>query len=89
MSWNQVLRPEILVFVVGGVIAVVAIVGHFLNDYAKARSERELKEIMLGQGMSVDEIERVILAGKDFTSKDLPKEQEKRAEAKDEARKAT
>ena len=65
MRLDSLLDPEVLVFVVGGLIAIIAITGHYLNDYFKSRRETELKEKMLEQGRSADEIERILLAGKD------------------------
>ena len=70
MNWDKVLRPEILVFVVGGLIAIVAIVSSAMKSFAKAKLETRLKERLLDQGMSVDEIERILLAGKELTTEE-------------------
>ena len=64
MSFDQLLNPAVLIFLVGGLVAIVAIVGYYLHDYAKGRAENELKQTMLGQGKSAEEIERVLRAGK-------------------------
>ena len=64
MDLEKLLDPAVLVFVVGGSIAIVAIIGGCVTAYAKDRGERQLKQTMLEQGKSVEEIERVILAGK-------------------------
>ncbi|MCZ6793018.1 MAG: hypothetical protein O7J95_05320 [Planctomycetota bacterium] len=70
MNWDKVLRPEILVFVVGGLIAIVAIVSSAMKSFATAKLETRLKERLLDQGMSVDEIERILLAGKELTTEE-------------------
>ncbi len=70
MNFDKLLDPGVLVFVVGGLIAIVAIVGGCVYAYAKDRGERELKQMMLEQGKSVEEIERVLLAGKKLSTKE-------------------
>ena len=70
MNFDKLLDPAVLVFVVGGLVAIVAIVGLCVNVYAKDRGERELKQMMLEQGKSVEEIERVLLAGKKLSTKE-------------------
>ncbi len=70
MDLDKLLDPGVLVFVVGGLIAIVAIVAYYLNDYAKGRGEKELKQMMLEQGKSVEEIERVLLAGKKLSTEE-------------------
>ncbi len=70
MDLDKLLDPTVIVFVVGGLIAIVAIVGGCVNAYAKNRGERELKQMMLEQGKSVEEIERVLLAGKERSTKE-------------------
>lgn len=52
-------NPEIL----AALVPIVAIVGYFWYKTAKTRSNNELKSKMIGRGMSVDEIERVLGAG--------------------------
>ncbi len=70
MWFDKLFDPAVLIWVVGGLIAIVAIVAYYLNDYAKDRGERELKQMMLGQGKSVEEIERVLLAGKKLSTEE-------------------
>ena len=70
MNFDKLFDPGVLVFVVGGLIAIVAIVSVCVSAYAKDRGERELKQIMLEQGKSVEEIERVLLAGKKLSTKE-------------------
>jgi len=65
---DKLLNPAVLIFVVGGLIAIVAIVAYYLHDYAKDRGQKELKQIMLKQGKSVEEIERVLQAGKETST---------------------
>ena len=63
MSLEKLFDPQVLVFLIGGLVAIVAIVGYYLHDYAKGRAENELKQTMLKQGKSAEEIERVLRAG--------------------------
>ena len=70
MNFDKLLDPAVLVFVVGGLIAIVAIVAYYLNGFVKDQGERELKQMMLEQGKSVEEIERVLLAGKKLSAKE-------------------
>ncbi len=65
---DKLLNPAVLIFVVGGLIAIVAIVAYYLHDYAKDRGQKELKQMMLKQGKSVEEIERVLQAGKELST---------------------
>lgn len=43
-------------------IPIVAIIAHYWHRTIKTRSENELKRQMIDQGMSADEIERVLAA---------------------------
>ena len=70
MNFDKLFDPGVLVFVVGGLIAIVAIVCGSVIVYTKGRGERELKQMMLEQGKSVEEIERVLLAGKERSTKE-------------------
>ena len=66
----MLLKPEILLFLVGGLVAIVAIVGHYATAHARTRAEKELKVQMLEMGMPIEDIERVLLAGKELSSKE-------------------
>ncbi len=51
--------------VVGGLaIPLVAIIGGIWHKIAKDNAENDLKRSMIERGMSVDDIERVLRAGK-------------------------
>ena len=63
MDLDKLLEPEVLIFVIGALIAIVAIVSSCVKSCVKDRGERELKQTMLEQGRSVEEIERVLRAG--------------------------
>ena len=62
MDWDRILQPDVLVLVLAFSIPIVAIIGNFWYQAAKTRSENELKRSMVEQGMSAEEIERVIAA---------------------------
>ena len=70
MWFDKLFDPAVLVWLIGGLIAVVAIVAYYLNDYAKDRGEKELKQMMLEQGKSVEEIERVLRVGKKLSTEE-------------------
>ncbi len=58
IGWHPSMIMGVLVFS----IPIVAIVGHFWHETIKTRSETELKRQMIEQGMSADDIERVLAA---------------------------
>jgi len=60
--WNLILGMPQIIFVVGGLIAIAAIVCSFWYKVEKVRSDKDLKLSMLQRGMSGEEIERVIHA---------------------------
>jgi len=55
-------------FVVVGFVVIVCSVIHCMRDYYKTRLSTELKQNMLDRGMSAQEIEQVINAGKDSST---------------------
>ena len=63
IDWNTLLEPPAIVFIVGGIIALVAIIVPQWRKAQQAAAEARLKEQMLQRGFSADEIERVIRAG--------------------------
>ena len=62
MSYRDLLQPEVLVFLVGGTIAVIAIVGGCIARVLVHREEARLKARMVERGFSAEEIERVVHA---------------------------
>ena len=63
INWNRILDPPVIMFIVGAIIAVAAIVAPQWRKAAKASEDARLKEQMIQRGFSADEIERVIRAG--------------------------
>jgi len=58
-------------FIVMGFMVIACLVIHCVHDYYKTRLNNELKQTMLDRGMSAQEIELVMNAGKDDTKTDL------------------
>ena len=44
---------------------LIAVVAYYVHLTLKVRSENELKRSLVEQGLSVEEIERIVAAGKD------------------------
>ena len=65
IDWDRVFDPPVIVFIVGAIVAVAAIVAPQWRKAAKASEDARLKEQMIQRGFSADEIERVIRAGAD------------------------
>lgn len=59
--WS-VLNSDVIGIIMGCLIPISAIIGGFWYQTERVRSESALKMRMLDQGMSADEIERVIQA---------------------------
>jgi hypothetical protein len=51
-----------IIFTVGGIIAVVSIVGEYLRKSHQVSQETALKRDLIAQGRSADEIERILQA---------------------------
>ena len=64
-NWGQLLDPGTLVFVMGGVVAVSAIVFPQWRRVRHTEAATRLKHKMIDRGFSADEIERVLNAGED------------------------
>jgi hypothetical protein len=68
MQWDRLLQPDtlaiLLMFGAPIVVPLIAIVGYFWHSAVKTKSENELKRSMVEQGMSADEIERILNAGR-------------------------
>jgi hypothetical protein len=67
-SWilRKLVEPTsipVLAIILGCGIGAIAVIGHYVTDAYKARSLNQLKRHMLEQGMSPEDIERVIRAG--------------------------
>ena len=62
-DWDDLFEPPTIIFLVGGLIAVTAIVAHQWRRAQKSSDDARLKEQMLQRGFSAEEIERVIKAG--------------------------
>jgi hypothetical protein len=62
-DWGELLEMPTLIFLVGGVIAITAIVADQWRRAQKTSDEARLKEQMIQRGFSADEIERVIKTG--------------------------
>lgn len=67
-DWSQLLRTPTIVFVVGGVIAVFAIVLPHWRRVREVEAASRLKQKMIDRGFSADEIERVLKASDDEAS---------------------
>ena len=61
-TWSRLLDSEVLVFLVGGIIAVCAIVGSQLRRHYESKNNARLKADMLERGFSAEQIARVIEA---------------------------
>ena len=60
---DKILRPDVLPIVLLLGLPMFAVVGHFVHQILKVRSDNELKRTMVERGMSAEEIERVLAAG--------------------------
>ena len=60
--WEIFSIPQ-LPIIMGCLIPISAILGHFWYQAQKHKSDNDLKQRMLERGMSAEEIERVISAG--------------------------
>ncbi len=60
---ESIFRLPQLPIIMGCLIPITAIIGHFWYKAQKVKSENTLKLSMLERGMSAGEIERVISAG--------------------------
>ncbi len=67
--WHDLLEPDVLALVLIFGLPIVAVSLHYVYKIFKMRAETELKCTMVRQGMSADEIERVLVAGKEKTSR--------------------
>ncbi len=61
-SWDDVLRPETVMWLAIALMAVVPTIAVIWGAVKKSKYENELKQSMVERGMSADEIERVLAA---------------------------
>ena len=64
MQIEQLFSSPFIVPVAAFSIPIVAIIAHYWHEVLKTRSENDLKRSMVERGMSSDEIEQIINAGK-------------------------
>ena len=64
-DWSRLLKPETLIFIMAGVVAVSAIVLAHWSRVREVEAASRLKQKMIDRGFSADEIERVLNAGGD------------------------
>ena len=62
MNWNEIFEPPTLVFLVGALIAIVAIISHHARLAAQHEASTELARSMVERGIPANEIERVLAA---------------------------
>lgn len=55
--------PQNIALILALGVPIVAVVGYYVHEVLKHRSNNELKRSMLNRGMSAEEIERVLNAG--------------------------
>ncbi len=60
MNWNEIFEPPTLVFLVGALIAIVAIISHHARHAAQHQASTELARNMVERGIHANEIERVL-----------------------------
>ena len=61
-AWQVVFGMPQIAIIMGCLIPIVSIIANFWYMAQKVRSEHELKRTLVGRGLSVDEIERIIAA---------------------------
>ena len=64
--WESIFHIPQLPIIMGCLIPIVAIIGHFWYEAQKNKNDNDLKRRMLERGMSAEEIERVISAGQKY-----------------------
>ncbi len=60
--WHKIFNMPQFLFVIGGLIAISAIIATNWYKAQKLQSENSLKRTLAERGMSADEIERIIAA---------------------------
>lgn len=64
-DWSRILKPETLIFIMAGVVAVSAVVLPQWRRVREVEASSRLKQKMIDRGFSAEEIERVLNAGGD------------------------
>ncbi len=62
--WELLFDVPVIIFLVGGVIAIFAIVAMNLRGYHENKQLNRLKEDMIDRGFAADEIARVVESGR-------------------------
>ena len=60
--WHKIFEMPQILFIIGCLIALAAILGSFWYKAQKLQSENALKRMLAERGLSADEIERIIAA---------------------------
>jgi hypothetical protein len=68
-NWDRLFEMPVVIFVVGGAIAISAIVATNLRGYHETKQLNRLKADRIDQGFAADEIARVVNSGPDASSK--------------------
>ncbi len=68
-NWNMLFSTPTIIFVVGGAIAISAIVACNLRGHSESKQLNRLKADMIERGFSADEIARIIESGRDSSGK--------------------
>ena len=63
--WESIFDVPQLAIIMGCLVPISAILGHFWFSTQKNKQNNDLKQSMVERGMSAEEIERVISAGVD------------------------
>ncbi len=63
-SWDLLFDHKVIIFVVGGAIAISAIVAAPLRGYFESKQLNRLKADMIERGFAADEIARVVESGR-------------------------
>ncbi len=67
--WDRILQPEVLGILMVFIVPVTGIICGSIIMITKQRSVDEMKRMMIEQGRSAEEIDRVIRAGADKDTK--------------------
>ena len=64
-GWHTIFQMPQIAVIMGCLVPIVGVIAHFWYKGHKARSDNDLKRALVEQGMSVEEIEQILSAGKD------------------------
>ena len=68
-KWDLLFKMPVVIFVVGGAIAISAILATQLRGYYETKQLNRLKANMIERGFAADEIARVVESGRDTPPK--------------------